>query len=86
MTLWLQISDPDPEYTLPLIRIMAEVRGIPYVRRCDQHVIEGTLMYLDTVVVSGVVVVILTTVILVYVGRYMMRHMRQDKNQAENEK
>ena len=40
-------------------------------------------MYLDTVVVSGLVIVILTCVIGAYVGRYAMRHMRQDKAKAE---
>ncbi|TQV78214.1 DUF3149 domain-containing protein [Exilibacterium tricleocarpae] len=43
-------------------------------------------MYLDTVVVSGLVVVILTCVIVAWVGRYALRHMREDKPEADNKK
>lgn len=43
-------------------------------------------MYLDTVVVSGVVIVVLTCVVVGYVGRYMLRHMRKDTPENEAKK
>jgi len=40
-------------------------------------------MYLDSVVVSGLVIVALTCVVVAYVGRYACRHIKQDSEEAK---
>lgn len=35
-------------------------------------------MYLDTVVLSGIAIVLLTCAVFYYVGRYAYRHFKQD--------
>lgn len=40
-------------------------------------------MYLDSVVISGLVIVGLTCVVVAYVCRYAYRHFKQDSEQAK---
>ncbi len=40
-------------------------------------------MYLDSVVISGLVIVLLTCVMMVYVGRYAYRHFKQEMSKSE---
>ncbi|MBB6523129.1 hypothetical protein [Pseudoteredinibacter isoporae] len=35
-------------------------------------------MYLDDAVIAGVVIVVATTVITLYIGRFMYRHVKDD--------
>lgn len=40
-------------------------------------------MYIDEVVLSGIVIVVLTCVFLGYVGRFAYRHLKQEENEAK---
>lgn len=40
-------------------------------------------MYLDDVVISGVLIVVVTTVITVYIGRWMYKHVKDDIKKSE---
>ena len=40
-------------------------------------------MYMDGVVAFGLVIVVLTCVVVAYVGRYGYRHMKQDEENAK---
>jgi hypothetical protein len=40
-------------------------------------------MYMDGVVAYGLVIVVLTCVILAYVGRFAYRHIKEDSAKAE---
>ncbi|WP_353408562.1 hypothetical protein [Pseudoteredinibacter isoporae] len=39
-------------------------------------------MYLDDAVIAGVVIVVATTVITLYIGRFMYRHVKDDINKS----
>ncbi len=43
-------------------------------------------MYIDSVIISGVIVVILTAAVVIYASKYMISHIRKDieKTAAEN--
>ncbi len=41
-------------------------------------------MYLDEVVVSGIVIVVLTCVFLGYAGRFAYRHFKQDERKSKS--
>lgn len=40
-------------------------------------------MYLDDAVIAGVAIVVLTTVITVYIGRFMYQHVKDDIKNSE---
>ncbi len=40
-------------------------------------------MYMDEVVVSGLVIVVLTCVFLAYVGRYAYRHIKDEMRKSD---
>lgn len=42
-------------------------------------------MYMDGVVAYGIVIVALTCVVVGYVGRYMIKHIREDEEKAEKQ-
>ncbi|BFM16005.1 hypothetical protein R50073_21880 [Maricurvus nonylphenolicus] len=42
-------------------------------------------MYMDGVVAYGIVIVALTCVVVGYVGRYMIKHIREDAEKAEKQ-
>ncbi len=39
---------------------------------------EELAMYLDDVVIAGVAIVVVTTIITLYIGRFMYRHVKED--------
>lgn len=42
-------------------------------------------MYMDTYVVSGIAIIVLTCVVLGYVGYYGYRHIKQDIKKSDQE-
>lgn len=40
-------------------------------------------MYLDDAVIAGIVIVVATTVITLYIGRFMYRHVKDDIKKSE---
>ena len=42
-------------------------------------------MYIDSVIISGIIVVVATTAVVVYAGKYMISHIRQELKNAPPE-
>ena len=42
-------------------------------------------MYIDSVIISGIIVVIATTAVVVYASKYMISHIRQELKNAPSD-